>query len=560
MRELQYLTMDTNSWINTGIKANPYSVIYAKLSPQSVAASIDWATFWGANSSDDADDTYQLRQAGMAQQWKPQVGSLWRYGAVGTFVYGDDYEITFDVPNNLVTINNDTYTGSDCSWGTKYYGTYSIYVGANNKANSGYRASGARWYAFSISENNNKLIDLIPVIDENNVVCFYDKVSGNYFYNAGSGTFTAGPLISSINATPSKNILAATGETINISVSCENAWTVTGNTWLTLSSTGDTGSTTITATAPSYIGATARTDVLTFTDSVTGDEIEISIKQKKYTNGQPMYLGSAEISEIYLGADTITEAYLGDVLVFSAVAPTPTGGTRVISISSIPIPTLDGEGNAGGTDISIEDENQNYATLSLTFSDPWDSSSYEENVDATQGFTASYASGYFEVEGEWGDDITITYSYTDGICTSVPSGYETEQPTFENGVISVNFPTPESDAECECTNAGGTWDGVECTYPEPDPCEGMGEEECECVSNGGSWIVPEIGDPYCEQQSTDCEGDPECLCTQGGGTWTYDEAMADYYCDCGGDPECECISAGGTWDGSDCTYPEPDPE
>lgn len=426
MIELQYITMDTNSWINTGIKANPQSVIYAKLSPQSVAASIDWATFWGANSSDDAIDTYQLRQAGLPTgttgEWKPQIGNAWRTGRVGTIVYGDDYEITFDVPNSLVTINNDNYTGSQCSWGSPAANpTYPIYVGANNRANSGYRASGAKWYAFHIIQSGVKVIDLVPAIDENNVVCFYDKVSGNYFYNAGSGTFTAGPAVSSISATPSKYVLAATGETINIVVDCENAWEVSGNDWLTLSSTGDTGSTTITATAPSYTGATNRDDTLTFTDSVTGDEAEITITQKKYMDGQPMYLGADEISEMYLGLDSISEAYLGDVLVFSS--------------------------NAAPSDPS-------------------------------------------------------------------------------------------------------------------DPCEGMSEEECECVSNGGTWIIPEIGDPYCEQGGDDdCEGDPECLCTQGGGTWTYDEAMDIYYCDCGGDPECECISAGGEWDGTDCIYPEPeDPE
>lgn len=238
-------------------------------------------------------------------------------------------------------------------------------------------------------------------------------------------------------------------------------------------------------------------------------------------------------------------------------APTPTGGTRTIQISSIPIPPFGTDGFVGQTDIYIEDEDQNYASLSLSYSDPLDETSYEETVDATQSFSASYASGYFEVEGEWGDDITITYSYTDGVCAGVPSGYDTEQPTFEDGVISTSFPTPESDPECECTNAGGEWDGVECTYPEPDPCEGMSEDECECVSNGGTWVVPEIGDPYCDS-AVDCEGDPECLCTQGGGTWTYDEMTGTYYCDCGGDPECECVSNGGEWDDTnqECNYPE----
>lgn len=122
-----------------------------------------------------------------------------------------------------------------------------------------------------------------------------------------------------IYATPSKTVLANAGETINIAVVCENAWTVTGNTWLTLSSTGDTGSTTITATAPDYsAGTSARTDTLTFSNTVTGDEAEITIKQKKYSSGQPVYLGGDEVTELYLGGNAVSEAYLGEDLVFSS--------------------------------------------------------------------------------------------------------------------------------------------------------------------------------------------------------------------------------------------------
>ena len=322
--------MDTNSWINTGIKANPQSVFYAKLSPQSAAANIDWATFWGANSADDASDTYQLRQAGTPTdgrgEWKPQIGANWRNGRVGTMVYGEDYEITFDVPNNLVTINNDTYSSYECRWGTPATNpTYSIYVGANNKAGAGYRSSGAKWYAFYIIQSGVKVIDLIPSIDENNVVCFYDKVSGNYFYNAGTGVFTAGPATSSISASPEKTMLVAAGETIDIEVECENAWTVTQSTdgFLTLSANGGTGGMVITATAPAYSGNTDRQTTLTFTDTTTSNEAVIDIRQKGVSAGQPVYLGGDEVTELYLGGDVVTEAYLGEDLVFSSGPSSP---------------------------------------------------------------------------------------------------------------------------------------------------------------------------------------------------------------------------------------------
>ena len=187
----------------------------------------------------------------------------------------------------------------------------------------------------SFYENGTLAARFIPYEDDNGVAGFYDENNQTMIYSMAD-PWVAGPKASSIIANPSKSTLASTGETIDIVVSCENAWTVTGETFLTLSSTGDTGSTTITATAPSYTGTTARTNTLTFTDTVTGDEWEITIKQKKYTDGQPFYLGANEVNEVYLGAIEITEAYLGDVLVFSASAPTPTpGGDITITIDGI---------------------------------------------------------------------------------------------------------------------------------------------------------------------------------------------------------------------------------
>ena len=231
----------------------------------------------------------------------------------------------------------------------------------------------------------------------------------------------------------------------------------------------------------------------------------IKVKSVKIKDGNNVLFDgvAAELGGIYglydrVGGQLITNygiSLTGDTL----PVPTPTGGTRTIGISNIPTPPFGNNGTAGRTDVSITDENENYAFLSLTYQDPDDETSYEENIATIEGFTASYASGYFEVEGEWGDDITIEYTYNDIGCEIVPSDYETEQPTFVNNVINTSFPTTETDPECQCMNEGGEWDSEneECIYP--DPCAGYGsQEECECVENGGTWVVPEEGDPYCE--------------------------------------------------------------
>lgn len=58
---------------------------------------------------------------------------------------------------------------------------------------SGYALNGTRIYYFkAYDENSNLVLDMIPVLDKKGVACFYDKVSKKFFYNKGTGQFTAG--------------------------------------------------------------------------------------------------------------------------------------------------------------------------------------------------------------------------------------------------------------------------------------------------------------------------------------------------------------------------------
>lgn len=233
------------------------------------------------------------------------------------FTMGQETEFEAKWDNKTLTLTNlttnQTVTGTTTATGSF---TASWYVWKESTQVS----VGVKIYYIDIYEDGTIVKQYRPALDANDVPCLYEELGGTYHYNYDSNkVLTVGPVLSSINAIPSKSSLSNEGETISIEVECENAWTVSQlDNWLTLSSTGDTSGTTITATAPSYSEATARVDTLTFTDSVTGDEVEITIRQKKYSTGQPMYLGADEISEIYLGEDAISEAYLGDVLVYSS--------------------------------------------------------------------------------------------------------------------------------------------------------------------------------------------------------------------------------------------------
>ena len=50
-----------------------------------------------------------------------------------------------------------------------------------------------KMYYFKIYQNGTLVRNFVPAKDLNGVVCMYDHVSGQFFYNSGTGNFVAGP-------------------------------------------------------------------------------------------------------------------------------------------------------------------------------------------------------------------------------------------------------------------------------------------------------------------------------------------------------------------------------
>ena len=81
--------------------------------------------------------------------------------------------------NSIFTDNNQTvFTG----------GSINIF-----RYTEGAGLGAMKLYSFKIYDDDILIGNFIPVKDENDVVCLYDKVSATYFYNLGTGTFVAGP-------------------------------------------------------------------------------------------------------------------------------------------------------------------------------------------------------------------------------------------------------------------------------------------------------------------------------------------------------------------------------
>lgn len=109
---------------------------------------------------------------------------------------GNEHVINTTVPRNVRAQVSANRTQINFSWGTSYtiaapseYETNTIIL--FHTSNTTFVQH--RLYGFQVKDSNNNLIlDLIPV-RKGNVGYMYDKVSGQLFGNAGTGSFILGP-------------------------------------------------------------------------------------------------------------------------------------------------------------------------------------------------------------------------------------------------------------------------------------------------------------------------------------------------------------------------------
>lgn len=95
---------------------------------------------------------------------------------------------TFEINKNVATVDDTslTYTAATFQLG------YNLFLGADNEAGASTAFAPMKIYSCQIYDNGTLVRDYLPCLDSNGVACLYDQVSGEYVYNAGTGTFTAG--------------------------------------------------------------------------------------------------------------------------------------------------------------------------------------------------------------------------------------------------------------------------------------------------------------------------------------------------------------------------------
>ena len=192
---IEYIQSDGTQYIDTGFKPNQNTRVimeYTVTTYNSVGF-----VFGGRNAARNAASFGELYSG--SGKWRSD------YGANGGSIEGPQLSSAFY--NHRIKIDknkNVTYVYDESNnilvnishTGQTFQTSFNMVFPSMNDAGTVMSFSRMiRIYCFQIYDNGVLVRDMIPVLDGNNVPCMYDKVSETFFYNAGTGNFIAGPVV-----------------------------------------------------------------------------------------------------------------------------------------------------------------------------------------------------------------------------------------------------------------------------------------------------------------------------------------------------------------------------
>ena len=186
MKELAYIQSTGSQWIDTGIKAASnlkFEIVFETSGSTNYQAVFGGRTgnkkFYFLNSV-VAD--YSQKELGFGANIYKPTPSISTHSIKTTLVW-DGASATLTTAQG--TFTTGTMSGSFSDGLNQYLFCFNDGGSANNNGNM-------KLYSCKIYSAGTLVRDFIPVLDDSDVACLYDRVTSAYFYNQGSGTFTAG--------------------------------------------------------------------------------------------------------------------------------------------------------------------------------------------------------------------------------------------------------------------------------------------------------------------------------------------------------------------------------
>jgi len=183
---IEYAQSTGAQYIDTGFKHNQNTRMIAEIELLGGNAWINIFGSWGnTNNGDRRMMGIQCNTDGMGC-----VSAYYGNGLYNKWT-GVTGKTTFDFNKNVYTIKGTSHTFTAAS----FQSLYNDYIFTASGYSGGPETGCAqKLYSFKIYDNGRLIRDYIPVKDENDIVCLFDKISNNFYYNQGTGDLTAGPV------------------------------------------------------------------------------------------------------------------------------------------------------------------------------------------------------------------------------------------------------------------------------------------------------------------------------------------------------------------------------
>ena len=189
IRTLEYLESTGTQWIDTGLYANQNTRIVCDFQFTNISTTQYLFCARGAGGSYTNRFGLLLHSSGY---FRSDYNSA-NLNLPTTLNLANRHVVDFN--KNVCTVGVETVTHTTST----FAGEYHINLFAGNTGGNASELANVRIYSCQIYDNDILVRDYIPALDENDTPCLFDKVSGEFYYNASTGEFVAGDLTAITN-------------------------------------------------------------------------------------------------------------------------------------------------------------------------------------------------------------------------------------------------------------------------------------------------------------------------------------------------------------------------
>lgn len=180
---VEYIQSSGTQYIDTGFKPNNNTRVVMDCVLGSVPASTTVAYFGGRESADANNYAFMWVTDCLRSDYNNSYAQTWPISAGQE---GNRRVIDKNKETTTVDGTSQSYTN------TTFQSPVNMLLLANNNNGTVQWKSPMALYSCKIYDNGTLIRDFRPCLDPDGVACLYDRATKEYYYNAGTGVFTAG--------------------------------------------------------------------------------------------------------------------------------------------------------------------------------------------------------------------------------------------------------------------------------------------------------------------------------------------------------------------------------